>query len=300
MKLNIDKNWIICVDEVINHTKEYSHNLSWFSFSSYDEMVIAKHKKEIKILNWKNIGDGMSVFCFVPREEIILQGLNKISFKGYTSSWFSLWFGMFQWFDEQTWSKNHFLYKISEKELENINKFLNIDSKDIKLSKTDKWVFVNWEILSRENVDDNMLNDLDFLTSFLFSLTLIYWKLEVKNAELISAKIHVPLFWVHENKKDLFDKIVENLRQKWVFLQKSLVNSNSWIVYQISCQDYEILCSFRNLCKDFLSIEKVQKLEYKQEINQILNNFVKENPEFENSEEFIKKIQTWIIKTLNK
>ena len=292
MKLDIDQNGIICVDQIINESREYVHNFSWFNFSSYDKIVVAKHKKEIKLMNWKNIGDGMSVFCFLDRNEIIFEKINKI--------WFWLGFSLFQWFDEETWRKTFFLYKISENELEKINKFLNINWYDINLVKTEKWIFVNWNIDWRDNLNEWEFENIEILFSLLFSLTLIYWKLELKNSVLISAKIHIPLFGVNENKKDIFDNIVKKLSDKWIFLQKSIVNSNNWIVYQISIQDYELLCSFKNFCKDYVDIEKVQKYEYKNEISQILNDFVKEDNSFENGEDYLKKFSKWIIKLLNK
>lgn len=293
MKIGVGADWIVCAGEVINESREYSHILSWFSFSRHDTMVVAKHKKELKIINWKNIGDGMSVFYFLPRKEFVLETINQ--------SWFSFAFGMFQWFDEETWKTNSFLYKVSEKELESIQNFLNINQQDLKLNKTEKWIFVEWKVLSWDAVWEKDLWDVDFVVSFLFALTLLYGIFEVKNKELISAKIHIPLFGVYENKKEFFDSMVDILKSKWIFLQKSIVVSNNWIVYQIACQDYEILNAFKNIWAWYVDVERVLKYEQIQEIKQQLNAFIVDYTGLENSREFSQQLQNdWIIKVLNK
>lgn len=282
MKIGVDSNWIVCVGAVLNETREYGHVLSWFSFSRCDTMVVARHKKELKIINWKNIGDGMSVFCFLPRKEVVVASIDQ--------GWFSLGFGMFQWFDEETWKITNFLYKVSEKDIETIQQFLSIHPQDITINKTEKGIFVDGKIASWDSVGEEQLWNLDFVVSFLFALVLLYGKFEVKNQDLLSAKIHIPLFGVYENKKDFFDTLIDALKAKWIFLQKSIVESNNGIVYQIACQDYEILNAFKTMLVWSIDIQNVLKYEQTKEIQQSLQAFVEDAVQ----------LHGWIIKVLSK
>jgi hypothetical protein len=65
----------------------------------------------------------------------------------------------------------------------------------------------------------------DFL-NFLFGLTILYGKFEVKGEELRSIKIHLPLFGQYLHYKETLDQIVKKLQTEQYFLQTSENSQN--------------------------------------------------------------------------
>jgi hypothetical protein len=62
MKIQINKNNLLTIfNENIPQTKEYTYNVSGYTFSDFNTGVIVLHKKEWKLINLKNLGDNMSV-----------------------------------------------------------------------------------------------------------------------------------------------------------------------------------------------------------------------------------------------
>jgi len=62
MKLQIDQNNLLSIDHPgIPQLKEYTYEVSGWRFSDWDKGMIVLHKKDFKVMNLKNIGDGMSV-----------------------------------------------------------------------------------------------------------------------------------------------------------------------------------------------------------------------------------------------
>jgi hypothetical protein len=62
MKLVIDSNHLVCIENPnIPQTKEYTYNVGGYSFSDFDKGLVVLHKKDFKITNLKNLGDGMNV-----------------------------------------------------------------------------------------------------------------------------------------------------------------------------------------------------------------------------------------------
>jgi hypothetical protein len=49
--------------------KKYQHNLSNYVVEDYDKTVFVRHKKEIKEVQWKDLGQNMNVFWVADRPE---------------------------------------------------------------------------------------------------------------------------------------------------------------------------------------------------------------------------------------
>jgi hypothetical protein len=63
MKICVDKNHLLVIEnENIPQVKEYTYNVGGYLFSDFDKGVLVWHKKQIKVINLKNLGDGMAVF----------------------------------------------------------------------------------------------------------------------------------------------------------------------------------------------------------------------------------------------
>ena len=64
----IDDHGILCLEEV-ESIKNYRHNLSGYDVESEDKIVFVWHKKEIKTMPWKDLGQNMAVFWVNDRME---------------------------------------------------------------------------------------------------------------------------------------------------------------------------------------------------------------------------------------
>jgi hypothetical protein len=85
MKLLFDENKLLTIKNPnIPETKEYHNTVSWYNFSSFDMWIIVLHKKQIKIINLKNLWEKMSVFFLDNREWLAIDQLDK--------NWFVNWF----------------------------------------------------------------------------------------------------------------------------------------------------------------------------------------------------------------
>lgn len=284
MKLYFDtETKLLCASETLNEAKEYSQTVGGYSFSSFDKEVIVWHKKQFKIVNIKDLGDKMSVF-YRKEDSNIQNNLNTNSF--------STGLGLFNAFDEKTGNQYNFLYKYHENKLEELNKYLEQANIDNKIIKNDKWICLDKFIGSE-------ISELEDIASFLFALTLLYGKLDIKNGELRSIKIHIPLFGQYLKYQNEFDSILDALDQQGIFASKSIQETNDGITYQISSSDYELLQSFVNFYKPIENIEQISKYKIVQETTPLLKEFI-ETLDCENKAEIIDQIDNWTIKILQK
>jgi len=286
MKIQIDKNNLLTIfNENIPQTKKYTYNVSGYTFSDFDTGIIVLHKKEWKIINLKNLWDNMNVVYIAARKETIYPFNKKVFNKGLE---------LFEVFDENTWKKYYFIPKFAEKEITPTNKILQTLGIKAQIEKTEKWFLIQGDI-KKESQEISYL-------SFLYALTLLYGKIHRKNNELMSIKIHIPLFWQFLQYENIFDTMKNELIKKGIFINTSKQESNDGIIYQISCNDYEVL---KNIAEYHKSIEKTNKipkydltLKYK---NQLIE-FIQTNAEIpqEGKNEVVKSIEEWTIKLLTK
>jgi hypothetical protein len=65
MHLTFDQHHLLCVENPnIPQLKEYRFSLSGYQISSYDKGILAYHKRQRKLMNLKNLGEGMQV-CYL-------------------------------------------------------------------------------------------------------------------------------------------------------------------------------------------------------------------------------------------
>lgn len=286
MKIEIDKNNLLTIfNENIPQTKEYTYSASGYLFSDFDKWMIVLHKKEWKIINLKNLWDTMSVVYLAPREEISIPLDTEGFVKGLC---------LFDSFDEHTWKKQYFIPKFAEKEIEVMNRKLEQLDIPAKIEKSEKWCLIIWDKEPKEARWKYL--------SFLFALILLYGKLEIKNNELIAIKIHIPLFGQFLKYEEMFDTMKHQLAQEWLFISTSSQKTNDGSMYQISCNDYEILRNIANYAKGIEKIDKIPKYELASEYKKQLIDFITNNPEIpqEGKAEVIKQLEEWTIKLLTK
>lgn len=302
MKVLIDQNNLLVIDNPnIPKLKKYDHIASGYKFSDYDKWIIVYHKKEIKIINLKNLWDNMNIFYVNKRESLIEKHLDL--------DWLIEAFGLFSGFDENTWKKYFFIPRMKEVELEILNTRLEKLWIDIKLEKNEKWIVINKNWSKLINID-KQLNEFQLqnlvqewfckILSFLFGLVLIYGKLDIKNWEIVWIKIHIPLFGQYIKYKESLDELINNLQSDWIFLNHSILQNWDWIIYQISSWDYELLWSFVNFYQSVEKVQKIFKQEFTEKTKSELINFIDINqqvPEYW-KEEVLRMIDDGIVKVL--
>ena len=286
MKLAIDQNNLLVIENPnIPQTKEYNYNVGGYEFSSFDKWVIVYHKKQFRLINLKDLWEKMWVIMVWGSNEET--GKTKLDINSMNNA-----LKIFEWFDEETWDKYNFLYKFAENKLEYLNKKLSLLWSKIKLKKTSKWICCPMDNEDGENE----------AMSFLFGLALVYGNIDIKNWNLKSIKIQVPLFGTYREKSELLDMIVEHISGENIFLKTSVQETNDGIVYQITSSDFELLQIFARFyepIEKWLEISKhTDTLKIKEELMEFLNTNTEIPSEWKS--EILNEIENWMIKILVK
>lgn len=286
MKIQKDNNNILTIfNENIPQTKEYTYHVSGYTFSDFDKGIIILHKKEWKIISLKNLGDNMNIVYITPRKEMDIPFDNEGCINGLC---------LFDSFDESTGKTYYFIPKFAEKELEITNKNIQGVGVQAEIKKTEKWYIVN----TVQQVQNHWWKYL----SFLFGLVLLYGKMDIKKGELISIKIHIPLFGQFLKYEEKFEAMKKELWQEGIFINTSIQKNNNGIIYQISCNDYEVLKNFADYAKSIEKIDKIPKYDLTLEYKKQLIEFIETNTEIpqDGKTEVLKEIKEWTIKLLTK
>lgn len=286
MHIEIDKNNLLAIiNENIPQTKEYTYSAGGYLFSDFDKGMIVLHKKERKIINLKNLWDTMSVCYVAPRAE---------KQTSLDTEWFMRWLCLFDGFNESTGQIYYFIPKFAEKNIKPINEIIEKIGIQTRIEKSEKGCMVIGDIKA-ENHRWNY-------SSFLFALALLYGKMDTKNNELIAIKIHIPLFGQFLKYEEQFDMMQKKLAEEGIFITTSSQKNNDGTIYQISCNDYELLELFAKWYEPVEKFEKITKREFTQEMKNKLIEFVQHSPEipYEGKADVIKHLQEGRIKLLTK
>ena len=273
-------------DEKLNTGKTYRHNFQWFSFDQENCVFYVWHKKEIKLIESKNLWSTMNVFCI---KDWFLN-LNELTYD--IKSWILTACQIFSAFDEENWWTYNFLPYFPTKAVEEKNTLFQKLWLNISLSNSPKWVLIKSE-WNTSNINDL---DIQWQIWFLFGLILLYWKFENKWEKLSAIKIQLPLFGQFLSIWDRIKDIQKNLQKEWVFIQISENTQWDKCTYEITSNDYELLEIFSKLYLPVENFSQITKREQAQEAIEALKSFL-EN-EWEN--ELINKINNSCVKLLQK
>ena len=275
-------------DKQLDTGKTYRHNFQWYNFEEENCIFYVWHKKEIKLIESKNLWSTMNVFFI---KDWILP-INELTYD--IKSWILTACQIFSAFDEDNGWFYNFLPYFPTKSVEEKNQIFSKLWLNISLSNSPKWVLIkNNESHSKILIEDL---DLKWMVGFLFGLTLLYWKFENKWENLSAIKIQLPLFWQFLAIWDEMKNIQKNLQDNGIFIQISENIQGDKHTYEITSNDYELLEIFAKL---YLPVEKffqITKREQAQEAIETLKNFL--NNEWEN--EVITKIDNSCVKLLQK
>ena len=271
-------------DENLYTGKTYRHNFQWYNFEDENCIFYVWHKKEIKLIESKNLWSTMNVF-FIKDVKLDIKELDN-----NIKNWILRSCQIFSAFDEDNGWFYNFLPYFPTKSLEEKN---NIFSKlwlNINLSNSSKWILINSSKINTE--------DLDVLWQlwFLFWLTLLYWKYENKWDKLSSLKIQLPLFGQFLTIWDDIRDIQRNLQNNWIFIQISENIQWDKHMYEITSNDYELLEIFANLYLPVEKFEQITKREQAQEATEALKAFLSNEWE----KELIDVVSSSCVKILQK
>ena len=292
MLISFDENHILSVyNPDIPQLKPYSYTLSGWSFSSFDKEIFVYYKRARKLINLKNLGDGMQI-AYLKSDFLSLFLFDKAVLERTLA--------MFHAFDEETGQKYAFLPSFS-KNIDHLSQKLKSSFwLDLKIEKKQGWTFVYW--LSQEFWSPNSLSE---ALALIFSLILLYGKFDEKDGQLLSVKVHLPLFWMRNTLESVFSKMFAMLAEKGIFVSHNLVKNQDKTTLQFSTNDPELLSLFaqwRNTTKlDTEGSLSMLKFDQKQsEIRLQLIDFLDslDSTQYENLDQIKTQIQWGLLKFL--
>ena len=275
-------------DENLYTGKTYCHNFQWYKFEEENCIFYVWHKKEIKLIESKNLWSTMNVFFL---KDWTLE-INELTYN--TKSWILTACQIFNAFDEENWWFYNFLPYFPTKSVEEKNGLFQKLWLNIELSNSPKWVLIkNNEEHSKILIEDL---DIEWKIWLLFGLTLLYWKFENKGEKLSAIKIQLPLFGQFLSTWDKIRNIQKSLQDNWIFIQISENIQWDKHTYEITSNDYELLEIFAKLYLPVENFSQITKREQTQEAIEALKTFL----EKEWNNELITKIDNSCVKLLQK
>ena len=273
-------------DKQLDTGKTYRHNFQWYNFDEENCIFYVWHKKEIKLIESKNLWSTMNVF-FIKDWCLEINGITDD-----IKNWIIAACQIFSAFDEKNWWTYNFLPYFPTKLVKEKNTLFQKLWLNIQLSNSPKWVLINVE-WNKINIQD--LN-IQWRIWFLFWLTLLYWKFENKWDKLSAIKIQLPLFGQFLSIWDEIKNIQKQLQSNWIFIQISENTQWDKCTYEITSNDYELLEIFSKLYLPVENFSQITKREQAQEAIEALKNFLSDK--WEN--ELINKINNSCVKLLQK
>ena len=273
-------------DKQLDTGKTYRHNFQWYNFDEENCIFYVWHKKEIKLIESKNLWSTMNVF-FIKDWCLEINGITDD-----IKNWIIAACQIFSAFDEKNWWTYNFLPYFPTKLVKEKNTLFQKLWLNIQLSNSPKWVLINVE-WNKINIQD--LN-IQWRIWFLFWLTLLYWKFENKWDKLSAIKIQLPLFGQFLSIWDEIKNIQKQLQSNWIFIQISENTQWDKCTYEITSNDYELLEIFSKLYLPVENFSQITKREQAQEAIEALKVFL--SNEWKN--ELITIINNSCVKLLQK
>ena len=267
--------------------KDYSLCLSWCRILSKDKGILIYNKRQWRIIHLKEISEGMQA-CYIQEKNIDGLKLNVSMIENA--------FALFQWFNEETWEKYHYLPFFS-KNVEVLEKDLNeFFWLQLKITKEAQWNFVRWVKVSYA-----FPKELSDILSFVFALIGIYWRIDEKNWEVSAVRVHVPLVWwthIDEELDEAFKKLSE---EYWLFIASQKVQNWGKTIYQFASNDGEILNLYVNWLNSYRKTDYYKLNNYskkQQEIKDQLIDYIKNEEilDIEWKDEVLKLLDNHVVK----
>ena len=292
MKIAFDHNNILTlIDREIPQHKTYTYVLDNYQIESTDTLLFVYQKRAWKLINLKNLGDGMQV-AFSSKAPISTDSLT------FDKDQFLNLLSLFQGFNEETWIKYHFLpfWNWDIVVLKGLLTTLNYP--EINIEKTKGWTTISWlkkTFLFPETAEDHL--------SFLFTLALIYGKFEGKDWNLKSIKIHLPLIWIQAQLEEKLINMCKNLQKIWLFIKRNTDHHAEKKIFQLQINDFELLTLFtswnslfKNLPQRNTELISAQNTAIKSQLISFIEEL--QIPEISNKDEILQTIENQTLKFL--
>ena len=292
MKIAFDHNNILTlIDPDIPQHKTYTYVLDNYQIESTDTLLFVYQKRAWKLINLKNLGDGMQV-AFSSKAPISTDSLT------FDKDQFLNLLSLFQGFNEETWIKYHFLpfWNWDIVVLKGLLTTLNYP--EINIEKTKWWTTISWlkkTFLFPETAEDHL--------SFLFTLTLIYGKFEGKDWNLKSIKIHLPLIWIQAQLEEKLINMCKNLQKIRLFIKRNTDHHAEKKIFQLQINDFELLTLFtswnslfKNLPQRNTELISAQNTAIKSQLISFIEEL--QIPEISNKDEILQTIENQTLKFL--
>ncbi len=292
MKIAFDHNNILTlIDPDIPQHKTYTYVLDNYQIESTDTLLFVYQKRAWKLINLKNLGDGMQI-AFSPKIPISTESLD------FQKDQFLNILSLFQGFNEETWITYHFL-PFWNWDILLLKKLLTtLSSPEINIEKTKWWTIISWltkTFLFPETTEDHL--------SFLFALALIYGKFEGKDWNLKSIKIHLPLIWIQAQLEEKLINMCKNLQKSWLFIKRNTDHHAEKKIFQFQINDFELLTlftSWNSLFKDLpqrnTELISAQNTAIKSQLISFIEKL--QIPEISNKDEILQTIENQTLKFL--
>ena len=292
MKIAFDHNNILTlIDPDIPQHKTYTYVLDNYQIESTDTLLFVYQKRAWKLINLKNLGDGMQI-AFSPKIPISTESLD------FQKDQFLNILSLFQGFNEETWITYHFL-PFWNWDILLLKKLLTtLSSPEINIEKTKWWTIISWltkTFLFPETTEDHL--------SFLFALALIYGKFEGKDWNLKSIKIHLPLIWIQAQLEEKLINMCKNLQKSWLFIKRNTDHHAEKKIFQFQINDFELLTlftSWNSLFKDLpqrnTELISNQNITIKSQLISFIEKL--QIPEISNKDEILQTIENQTLKFL--
>ena len=268
-------NFLTKQDEKLHTGKTYHHNFQWYNFEEENCLFYVWHKKEIKLIESKNLWSTMNVF-FIKDWILKIEEINN-----NIKKWIYTACQIFSAFDEDNGWFYNFLPYFPTKLVEEKNEIFKRLWLNIQISNSPKWILIKNNELSDNNIDNL---DIEWKIWFLFWLILLYGKFENKGEKLSAIKIQLPLFWQFLTIWDEIKNIQKILQDNWIFIQISENIQWDKHTYEITSNDYELLEIFSMLYLPVENFSQITKREQTQEALKALDNFLENEWEKEKKE----------------
>lgn len=273
MKSEIFNHFLTKQDTKLFTWKKYHHNFQWYNFESENCIFYVWHKKNIKLIDSKNLWSTINVFYFKENksENITNTELNQ---------WINIASQIFSAFDEDSGIFYNFLPYFQTKYIEEKNQIFEKLWLNIKLESSQKWIIINHEYNKKDTEELTLWESLWLI----FWLTILYGKFEKKGDNLSSIKIQLPLFGQYLSFWENLQNIKDKLQFHWFFIQISENIQWEKHIFEITCNDYELLEIFLNYYNCVENFSKITKREQTQEAIEALKEFLEKEWELKISE----------------
>ena len=269
---NIDHQWLLVQSNAsINNTpgKQYTHQSYTGILHDYDKTILCYHKKQIKQIQRKDLGQKMIIYQFVDN----LPHCNLLAWNAYLTA-----LSLFSWFDEETWKKYCYLPHISPQQANTYQHILTKIWYDTKATIDTYKHFVIAEIHDWHTSIPTLEWALEWndetIISLLRWLVLVYGKRSMQWETLMWCTITVPLpgtaFWLVET----FWKLVDTLHKMSIVVHASIPeeSDNDFI---LTIHDAQILEQFAKAYAPLATITKIAKTDLTDYHRSLLIDYLK-------------------------